>query len=193
MRYILSRNKVSITGSPNHYEFALRSWLDDNGVRFLAVDQQKRKVFARNKIKTFDMLVYPAVGGGDRGQTLVVEVKGRLFKGAKLNAGASLPNWVTKEDIIGLTRWEQIIGRTEVRQRSNAVFVFSYKFERIDVETDGLETYDFDNNVYCFYAIALDEYRKKMKQRSPKWQTYDLAAADFREAAVPLGKFLRNV
>lgn len=177
-----------MTGLPNHYELALRSWLIDNGVRFLAVDQQKRKVFARNKIKTFDMLVYPAGGGSPGSRTLVVEVKGRLFKGAKLNVGVSLPNWVTKEDVIGLTRWEQIIARTEVRQRSHAVFVFSYKFERIDVETDGLETYDFDNNVYCFFAITLDEYRKKMKQRSPKWQTYDLAAADFRGAAMPLAQ-----
>lgn len=179
-----------MTGTPNHYELALRSWLEDNGVRFLPVDQQKRKVFARNKIKTFDMLVYPA-GNGDVGnRTLVVEVKGRLFKGAKLNAGASLASWVTKEDIIGLGRWEQIISKTEVRQRSEAIFVFSYKFERIDVETDGLETYDFDNNVYCFFAIGLDDYRRKMKVRSPKWQTYDLATGDFREAAMPLRKFV---
>lgn len=178
--------------SPNHYELALTSWLFDNGVRFLAVDQQKRKVFARNKIKTFDLLVYPNDTAITSSRTLVVEVKGRLFKGARLSEATALANWVTKEDVIGLTRWEQIFARTEQRQSSNAVFIFTYKFERIDVETDGLETYDFDNNLYCFYAITLDDYRKKMKQRSPKWQTYDLKAADFRAAAVPLGELLIN-
>ena len=181
-----------MTPEINQYELALHNWLCDNDVQHLSVDQQRRKLFARNKIKSFDMLIYPRLPKYDPDQTnlLIAEVKGRLYKASSLNDGSSLPNWVTKEDVRGLMQWEQIFAETPSRQLSAPVFVFVYKFAKIDVETNGHETYDFDNNRFFFYAVALEDYRTYMKLRSPKWQTVDLAADDFRKVARPLRKLL---
>lgn len=182
-----------MTPKVNQYERALQNWLSDNAIQHLAVDQQKRKLFARNKIKSFDFLVYPHcvdINGSVKPNLLITEVKGRLFKGATLAANSSLPNWVTKEDIRGLMQWEQVFAQPSSRQSSLAVFVFAYKFAKIDVETDGHETYDFDDSKFFFYAVTLDDYRKYMKLRSQKWQTVNLPAADFRKVAVPLRDLL---
>ncbi len=183
-----------MTPEINQYEKALHNWLCDNDIQHLSVDQKKRKLFARNKIKSFDMLVYPRSSSAicQQPNLLITEVKGRLYKSTSLNDRSSLQNWVTKEDITGLMRWEQIFTNPSSRQISTAVFVFAYKFAKIDVETDGHETYDFDDSKFFFYAVTLDDYIKHMKLRSPKWQTMCMPAAAFRRYAVTLRHFLKR-
>ena len=41
----------------NEYEQAFESWLIDNRLQYVAVDQQKRRVVARSRIKSFDFLL----------------------------------------------------------------------------------------------------------------------------------------
>ena len=166
--------------SQNHYEQAFENWLIDNRRQYVPVDQQKRNIFARNKIKSFDFLLYPA--GSD---PVIAEIKGRKFKGKSLTGLTNLQTWVTMEDIRGLIRWEQVFG-----EGFQAWFVFAYKIENIDVDHNGTEVYTFDNNQYTFYAVKLDDYRTFMTQRSPKWQTVTLPAAKFREFAVPIKDLL---
>ena len=40
----------------NHYEKAFESWLKDNGIQYLLVDQKKRTAFSKSKIKSFSFL-----------------------------------------------------------------------------------------------------------------------------------------
>lgn len=164
----------------NEYEQAFENWLIENQLQFVKVDQQKRRIFARNKIKSFDFMLYPV-----NSAPVIAEVKGRLFKGSSLVKETGLECWVTMEDIRGLIQWEQVFN-----DGTEALFVFAYKFENIDVETDGREVYDFDGNVFMFYVVRLDDYREFMKVRSPKWQTVTLPAVKFRELAVPVREFL---
>jgi hypothetical protein len=166
--------------APNHYERAFESWLRDNHIKYVAVDEQKRTAVARSSIKSFDFLLYPP-----NGQIIIAEVKGRSFKGTSLANLTGLECWVTAEDIDGLTHWQQVFGRDH-----QAVFVFAYKIENIDVDFDGRDFYDFDENRYIFFCVGLDDYRRFMKRRSPKWQTVTLPADKFRECAIQMQALL---
>ena len=163
-----------------NYEQVFENWLIENRVQYVVVDQQKRRMFARSRIKSFDFLLYPA-----NSAPVIAEVKGRKFKGKSLAALARLECWVTMEDVRGLIRWEQVFA-----DGFEAAFIFVYQFEYIDVETDGRDVYDFDRGRYMFFTVKLDDYRRFMKVRSPKWQTVTLPAAKFREFAVPAGELL---
>ena len=172
--------------SPNHYERAFESWLIDNHIQYVTVDEQKRAELPASirsaeasglcKFKSFDFLLYP-----NNQQAIIAEVKGRSFKGTSFAKLAGFECWVTAEDIDGLTKWQEVFG-----QGHTAIFVFTYKIENVDVDFDGRDVYDFDSNRYMFFAVKLDDYREFMKQRSPKWQTVTLPADKFRRCAVQL-------
>jgi hypothetical protein len=165
---------------PNHYERAFENWLIDNCIEYVAVDEHKRATFGHTDIKSFDFLLYPP-----RGQIIIAEVKGRTFKGTSLANLAHLECWVTAEDVDGLTKWQQVFG-----EDYRAIFVFAYKIENIDVDFDGRDVFDFDANRYLFFCVKLDDYRRFMRPRSPKWQTVTLPADKFRQCAVQLAEFL---
>lgn len=169
-----------MTTSVNKYEQVLQSWLCENHVKFVPVDQHQRGLLLRDRIKTFDFFLYPPDS-----QAVIAEVKGRLYKGTDLRHLTGLECWVTMDDIRGMGQWQDALG-DEVQ----AVFVFVYRFEKIDVETAGRGIYDFEGDRYMLLAVKLDDYRKFMTRRSPKWQTVTLPAAKFREVAIPLREFL---
>ena len=167
--------------APNHYERAFENWLIDNRIQYIAVDDQKRAAFGRSKIKSFDFLLYPR-----NQQIIIAEVKGRKFKGTSFAKLTGFECWVTTEDIAGLAKWQEVFGTAHL-----AVFVFAYRIENIDVDFDGRDTYEFDANRYVFFAVKLDDYRRFMKRRSPKWQTVTLPADKFRKCAIQMQSLLR--
>jgi hypothetical protein len=160
----------------NHYEVAFENWLIDNHIQYIAIDERKKAAFARGKVKSFDFLLYPR-----NGQVIIVEVKGRKFKGTTLSKLTGLECWVTTEDIDGLTKWQEIFGPGH-----QAIFVFTYNVENIDVDFDGREAYDFAQKRYIFLGVKLDDYRSFMKVRSPKWQTVTLPAEKFRRCVMQI-------
>ena len=166
--------------SLNHYERAFGNWLIDNHIRYITVDEQKRAALGRSKIKSFDYLLYPR-NHKSRSRIIVAEVKGRKFKGVSFAKLTGFECWVTGDDIVGLTQWQNVFGPTHM-----AAFIFAYKIENIDVDFDGRDVYDFSNSRYVFFAIKLDDYVKFMKVRSPKWQTVTLSADKFRQCAVQM-------
>lgn len=166
--------------APNHYERAFENFLRDNHVQYVSVDEQKRATFAKSKIKTFDFVLYPPGG-----RIIIAEVKGRLFKGKSLAKLTGLECWVTTEDIDGLSGWQKVFGPDH-----QVVFVFAYMVEKVDVDFDGRDFYNFEQNRYIFFCVKLDDYRKFMKRRSPKWQTVTLPADKFRRCAVQMQKLL---
>jgi len=166
--------------APNHYEKAFENWLIDNGIRYVAVDEHKKKAFAKSKIKSFDFLLYPP-----NQPTIITELKGRIFKGSTLAKLSGLECWVTAEDIEGLAAWHNVFGN-----KYQAVIVFAYRMLNLDVDFDGRDFYDFANNRYIFFAVKLDDYRKYMKLRSPKWKTVTLPADKFRKFSVQIQNLL---
>lgn len=166
---------------PNHYERAFQNWLIDNRIQYISIDEHKRAAFARCKVKSFDFLVYPA-----NGQIIITEVKGRKFKGTNLVKLAGFECWVTTDDVDGLVRWQEVFGPDY-----QAVFVFAYKVENVDVDFDGRDVFDFNANRYIFFCVKLNDYRRFMKRRSPKWQTVTLPADKFRDYAIQISELLR--
>ncbi len=158
----------------NHYEKAFESWLKDNGIQYLLVDQQKRTAFSRSKIKSFDFLFYTPDS-----RAYIAEVKGRKFSGKTFTAFGSLPNWVTSDDIRGLENWVEIFGG-----RYQGLFVFTYELENIDVDTDGREIYEYLGRRYVFVAIRLRDYKKGAAKRSEKWQTVHLSAEFYKNCII---------
>ena len=176
----------------NEYERAFEGWLVENGVQYVMIDQARRSLLARNRIKSFDFLLYPAGRGRkSTGPAIVVaEVKGRKFKGKSVGGLTGLQCWVPMEDIRGLLRWQEQFD--EPGERAMGVIVFAYRFELPSVETDGREVYDFADHRYMFQAVSIDDYSLNMKVRSPRWQTVMLGANDFRRLAVPVRRLLTN-
>ncbi len=164
----------------NHYERAFGNWLIDNHIQYVAVDERKRAALGRSNIKSFDYLLYPP-----NQQIIVVEVKGRKFRGTSFAGLSGFECWVTADDIDGLAKWQKIFGQGHI-----AVFVFAYRVENIDVDFDGRNVYAFDNNKYVFFGIRLDDYRAFMAVRSPKWRTVTLPADKFRRCAVQMQNLL---
>ena len=164
----------------NHYEQAFRNWLIDNRIAHVAVDEHKRAAFGHSKIKGFDFLLYPPDANA-----IITEVKGRKFRGTSFEKLSGFDCWVTADDVESLSQWREIFGREHL-----AVFVFAYRLEKIDVDYDGREIYDFAGSRYVFFAVSLDDYRRFMKLRSPKWRTVTLPAAAFRKCAIPISELL---
>ncbi|MCX5633171.1 MAG: HYExAFE family protein [Phycisphaerae bacterium] len=163
----------------NHYEKAFESWLKDNGVQYLFVDQQKRAAFSKSKIKSFDFLFYT------QGGAYLAEIKGRKFEGKTFTAFGSLPNWVTVDDVKGLENWGEIFG-----EKYRGLFIFVYNLENIDVDADGREIYEYLDGRYVFIGILLDEYKKGATVRSKKWKTVHLSAEYFKSRSIRLDELI---
>ena len=168
------------SAAPNHYERAFESWLMDHGIEYVRADDHERIGTARHSVKNFDFLLYQR--GGPR---VIAEVKGRSFKGTRLTEAAGFECWVTRDDVEGLELWRRILGANH-----EAVFVFVYRVLQVDVDFDGRHVFHWNGDRYLFFCVRLDDYRRHLKQRSPKWQTVTLPAARFRQCAVDLAKFL---
>ncbi len=165
---------------PNHYEMAFQNWLIDHRIEHTALNNERAIELGHSGIKSFDFLLEL-----ESGRKILAEVKGRRFKGTTLEKLTSLECWVTTGDIDGLTKWMEILG-----PEYKAVFIFAYKIENIDVDFDGREVFEFESNRYIFFCVGLDDYRRFMKQRSPKWRTVTLPAEKFRQCAAQLADLL---
>ena len=165
--------------SPNRYERAFENWLIDRRIAYVRADEHKRPGLPPQSVKNFDFLLYPA----DR--KLIVELKGRTFHGTTLAGLKGLDCWVTADDIESLRTWRQALGLDH-----EAVFIFAYHIEQMDVDFDGRSPFTYERESYLFLCIRLDDYCRHMKRRSPKWRTMTLPAAKFRQCASDLSALL---
>ncbi|MBL7214676.1 MAG: HYExAFE family protein [Phycisphaerae bacterium] len=170
---------------PNIYEQVFACWLQENHIPFVDVDQTKRFGVERQDVKNFDFLIRP-----DSQNPLLVEVKGRTFHSGSLAGLKALDGWVTFEDVEALVYWRGCF--QSQKPQAEAVFVFVFALEQIDVETDGQAVYDFGDRRFLLLAMPLAHYRACMKPRSPKWQTVTVPAEDFRRYAVPIEETLKG-
>jgi hypothetical protein len=166
--------------SPNHYERAFENWLLDRRIPYVRAEEHKRPGLPPLSVKNFDFLLYPPP---DR--KVIVEVKGRTFHGTTLAGLKGLDCWATADDIKSLRTWRQALGADH-----EAILVFAYRVEQADVDFDGRSAFRYDRDTYLFFGIALDDYCRHMKRRSPKWRTMTLPAEKFRQYAIDLSSFL---
>jgi hypothetical protein len=163
----------------NLYEQVFESWLREQKIAYKSVVQTQRIETPADSVKNFDFLLWPGSPA-----PMLVELKGRTFHGSSLAGRRGLDSWVTFEDVQALSYWLDAFSRKTPDAR--AVFVFLFRLEQIDIESDGLEIYEYQGGRFVMLSVALERYRRAMKQRSPKWQTVMLPADEFRRSAVPV-------
>jgi hypothetical protein len=168
----------------DHYEQAFEDYLRCRALPYVAVDETRKKAFAEARLKNFDFVVYSAVG-----PNLLVDIKGRKFPDLSVTgrkrSGRAWENWVTREDLEGLTQWEAIFG-----DGFRAVLVFAYWLQGPPAKTPFADVHVYRGRHYAFSAIPLDEYRAAAKPRSAKWQTLTMPAEPFRQAVCDVSELL---
>ncbi|MCP4594736.1 MAG: HYExAFE family protein [bacterium] len=159
-----------------HYEAAFEDYLRSQGIPYVPVDEQKRVIFSGTRVKSFDFLVYRP---GD--VTWLVDVKGRKFPYDTQANSRTWENWVTDEDLSGLSHWEQAFG-----DGFRGVFVFAYWLTGAPDARLLAHVHAFRNETYAFMCVPLADYQTHARRRSPKWETVTVPAAEFRRLAKPI-------
>jgi hypothetical protein len=131
-------------------------------------------------VKNLDFIVL-----GPTGAKLLVDVKGRQFPGGP----ASKPrytweSWATRDDVDGLTHWQALFGADYL-----PLFVFMYRVLPTVTLDDTPDMWRLKDETYLFRAVTLDDYRRNMKVRSPKWGTVGLLKEAFEQVARPFRYF----
>ncbi|MCC5828102.1 MAG: HYExAFE family protein [Phycisphaeraceae bacterium] len=134
-------------------------------------------------LKSFDFVAYRPEG---RGANLLLDVKGRkcAFRGRGGGRGrgrGTLQCWVTLDDVTSLGRWIELFGAG-----FDAAFVFVYLCDRQPADGFFPETFVHRGRWYGLACVPVEAYARKMRRRSARWATVDLAAADFEQLAGPL-------
>ena len=167
-----------------HYEAAFEDYLRSKAWPFVVVDEAKKAVFANTTIKSFDLVLY-----SEGGPNLLVDVKGRKFpdltRPGNRSASRAWENWVTREDVEGLTQWEGIFG-----EGFSAAFVFAYWLQGPPQRSPFEDAYDFRDRHYAFVGVGLAEYVALARPRSQRWQTVAAPARAFSEAAKDIAALL---
>lgn len=196
-----------------HYEQAFEHYLRANRVPYVAVDEAKKALVPTrlakrveapaastgSSLKSFDFVVYsPEVN-------LLIDVKGRKCRPRRRRApsvaatanrgrergGASLfeppspttgtlESWVTTDDLDSLAAWQRLFG-----ERFRAVFVFIYLCEAQPPDSLFQEIFEYRRQWYVLRCVDLDDYRRHMRRRSPKWETWSIPARDYARVSRP--------
>ena len=144
------------TGS--NYDRAFETLRKNRSINYVAIDQDKKAIFAGAKIKSFDFLAYPS-----QGPSLLIDVKGRKLATARIQKYQLGQNWVGIEDVNSLRQWEQVFG-----PEYTALFVFSYWIYDAPHDLSGDPFFHYNQRTYFFVSADLFRYQSRMKTRSAK-------------------------
>jgi hypothetical protein len=165
----------------NHYETAFEAYLRDRRLGYVAVDEAKRASLDDEPVKSIDFIVY-----GLDGARLLVDVKGRKFPGGSAEKPRNIwQNWVNEDDVEGLERWEASFGPD---YRGLLVFAY-YILPEVELRRGTSDLWVWKGRRYLMRAVSVDDYRRHMRVRSPKWSTVHLPTATFRQIVRPLRDF----
>lgn len=164
----------------NPYEAAFEAYLNEKGLCYVGVDEKKRSSLDNVPVKNLDFIVL-----GARGTRLLIDVKGRRFPGGAAPRERRVwENWTTQEDIHGLDSWGRLFGAGYV-----ALFVFMYRIGAHTQLPGATDLWTWQDERYRLLAVSVEDYRRHMRSRSPRWGTVHLAGSSFRSLARPFSYF----
>ncbi|GIW81818.1 MAG: hypothetical protein KatS3mg105_3625 [Gemmatales bacterium] len=168
----------------NHYEQAFRAYLQSAGYCYVAVNESARSPFGNVTLKNLDFIVY---GGG--GSRLLVDIKGRRFpSGSPGRQRRVWENWCHEDDLRGLSRWCELFGTGYC-----GLLVFAYHvLPEIPMFSDTEDLWYWKEKRYLFRAVTVQDYRRHMRVRSPKWKTVNLSRSAFQEIVLPFRHFAQG-
>jgi hypothetical protein len=162
----------------NHYEQAFEEFLRARRTAYVAIDEARRSLIADTSVKSLDFIVTTT-----RGVSWLVDVKGRLFPGGVQKQ--YWKNWSTRDDLVSLSRWEQLFG-----ERFRGLFVFAYEVCGDRAPLAAEELFTFRQRQYGFLAVRLEQYACFARTISPRWDTVAMSTRRFRELAEPFDQLL---
>jgi hypothetical protein len=168
----------------NHYEVAFESYLQQQRLGYVAVDETRRALLGESPVKSLDFLVF-----GRDGARLVIDVKGRRFpSGTPKKPRLVWETWSFREDIDGLERWSNLAGPS-----FRGLLVFAYHLHpSVNLSDNTPDLHICRGRRYLFRAVEVDEYRRHMRVRSPRWGTVCLPRDAFRAVVRPLRDFTQT-
>lgn len=168
----------------NHYETAFAAFLRRERLGYIAVNESRRSLVDGEPVKSLDFIVYAPSGLG-----LLVDVKGRKFPGVAARPTRRVWEcWVSADDLAGLRRWVVRFGSGYI-----GVFAFVYQITNPNAgpaSEERWESWTHRGKQYQLRMVALCDYERWVRTRSPSWGTVDLSASAFREVARPFRSFL---
>jgi hypothetical protein len=166
----------------NHYEGAFEAYLRGRRLGYVAVDEAHRSSLDDEPVKSLDFVVY-----GANGSKLLIDVKGRRFPGGPKDRPRRVwETWSTREDIDGLDRWAERFGDGFV-----GLLVFVYRIQPTVLLPLGTpDLWVWRDRFYLMRAVPVEDYRRRMKVRSPKWGTVMLPSAAFQDLVRPFRDFV---
>jgi hypothetical protein len=165
--------RLHMTRRHIHYEAAFEDYLRSRGAAYVPVDEQKKVIFSGARVKSFDFLVYRPGA-----PTWLADVKGRKFPYDTDGNRRTWENWVTQDDLTGLSRWEQAFGAGFC-----GMFIFAYWLRGEPEQRLARHVHPFRDECYAFLCVSLTDYQAHARRRSPKWDTLTVPAATFRRLA----------
>jgi hypothetical protein len=168
----------------NHYEAAFEAYLQWHRLCYVAVDETRRPTLGESTVKSLDFIVF-----GENGARLLVDVKGRRFPAGRAGKQRRVWEcWSTREDIDGLQRWVDLWGPPY-----QGLLVFTYHvLPCVELPADTEDLWTWRGRRYLFRAVEVDEYRRHMRVRSPKWGTVTLPREAYRSLVRPLYRYTRT-
>src|SRR5262245_26911242 len=165
----------------NHYETAFEAYLRDRRLGYVAVDESRRSSLEDEPVKSIDFIVY-GVGGAK----LLVDIKGRKFPSpSKSKSRRVWQNWVERDDVEGLERWQLSFG-----PEYQALLVFAYHIlPEVELRRGTADLWVWRGKRYLMRAVPVADYQRYMRIRSPKWRTVYLPMINFRDVVRPLRMF----
>lgn len=169
----------------NPYEAAFEAYLQAQGLCYVAVDEGKRASWGNVPVKNLDFIVL-----GANGARLLVDVKGRRFPGGPKDRPRYVwESWSTQDDVDGLRRWMRLFGPGGV-----GVLVFLYRIEpTVILQAESPDLFTWRDQPYLVRAVAVEDYARHLRVRSPKWGTVHLPGARFAELARPFHWFSHDM
>lgn len=168
----------------NLYEIAFERFLRAARVPHFANRQERRFLLSNGAtLKNFDFVATSNDGGN-----WIVDVKGRRFPGGA-KSRKYWKNWTTRDDLVGLLRWEDILGAGAATYRDRSLFVFAYSVVGAKKPASDANLFRFRGIEYAFFAVPVKTFLGEARFISPKWETYEIPARRFREVAVPAADF----
>ena len=165
----------------NHYETAFEAYLRDRRLGYVAVDESRRVVARRRAGQEHRLHRLRRrrreAAGRHQGPQVPRQSKGRPRR--------IWQNWVEREDVEGLERWQASFGA-----EYKALLVFAYYIlPEVELRRGTADVWVWRGRRYLMRAVPVADYRRHMRVRSPKWGTVHLPMAAFREVVRPLREF----
>ena len=156
----------------NHYETAFEAYLRDRRLGYVAVDESRRSSLEDEPVKSIDFIVY-----GAGGAKLLVDIKGRKFPSqSKGKPRRVWQNWVERDDVEGLERWQSSFG-----PEYQALLVFAYYIlPEVELRRGTADVWVWRGRRYLMRAVPVDRLppphaasgRRSGRPSTCQWPTF---------------------